>query len=363
MKAFTVGPVAEFPCTHMIHQRDLPYFRSAEFSCLVNKCIDMLSAIIGHKNSNSVFYMTCSGSGAMEAVVDNCVGYGEKSLVINGGTFGHRFCEILKKHNRNYDSIDLEWNEELTKSRFTGYDKKKYQFLFVNIHETSTGHLYDLSLLSKFAKENGMYLIVDAISSILADDYEMDKYGVDATIFSSQKGLCLSPGLSFIALSSELKDKVLREKNSTSYYFNFESYINNINRGQTPFTPANMIIYELDCMLDLIMEKGGKSCWIESVKQKSLYFRDKIRKEGIEIPSGYNLSNALTPIFFNDIDAMEIYRFLSQKFSIYVNPCGGELASKLLRVAHIGNLSFADFDDLVNKLKIAIQSVKTNDRK
>lgn len=57
-----------------------------------------------------------------------------------------------------------------------------------------------------------MYLIVDAISSILADDYEMDKYGVDATIFSSQKGLCLSPGLSFIALSSELKDKVLREK-------------------------------------------------------------------------------------------------------------------------------------------------------
>lgn len=60
---------------------------------------------------------------------------------------------------------------------------------------------------------------------------------------------------------------------------------------------------------------------------------------------------------------MEIYRFLSQKFSIYVNPCGGELASKILRVAHIGNLSFADFDDLVNKLKIAIQSVKTNDRK
>lgn len=198
MKAFTVGPVPEFPCTHMIHQRDLPYFRSAEYSCLVNKCIDMLSAIIGHKNSNSVFYMTCSGTGAMEAVVDNCVGYGEKSLVINGGTFGHRFCEILKKHNRSYDSIDLEWNEELTKNSFTGYDKKKYKFLFVNIHETSTGHLYDLSLLSKFAKENGMYLIVDAISSILADDYEMDKYGVDATIFSSQKGLCLSPGLSFI---------------------------------------------------------------------------------------------------------------------------------------------------------------------
>ena len=51
----------------------------------------------------------------MEAVVENCTNKQDKCLVINGGTFGHRFCELLEYHNIEYSSIDLDWNETLTK--------------------------------------------------------------------------------------------------------------------------------------------------------------------------------------------------------------------------------------------------------
>ena len=77
------------------------------------------------------------------------------------------------------------------------YENKDYTMLFVNLHETHTGQLYDIKMLSEFCKRNNLLFVVDAISAFLADEYDMDKYGIDLTIISSQKGLCLSPGMSF----------------------------------------------------------------------------------------------------------------------------------------------------------------------
>ena len=108
-----------------------------------------------------------------------------------------------------------------------------------------------------------MYLIVDAISTFMADDYEMDKYGIDVTIFSSQKGLCLSPGLSFVALSNRMKDKI-NECSPKSMYFDFKLYLRDLPRGQTPFTPATFIMYELEAMLNLVDKMGGKKAWLQN---------------------------------------------------------------------------------------------------
>ena len=53
-----------------------------------------------------------------------------------------------------------------------------------------------------------MFLVVDAISSFLADEYNMEKYGIDVTIISSQKGLCLSAGMSLVSFSQRMIDKI-----------------------------------------------------------------------------------------------------------------------------------------------------------
>ena len=238
------------------------------------------------------------------------------------------------------------------------YENDGFTMLFVNLHETHTGQLYDINMLSEFCKRNNLLLVVDAISTFLADEYNMEKYGIDLTIISSQKGLCLSPGMSFVSFSKRMLEKIEKNQNLTiSKYFDFKDYLKNIPRGQTPYTPPVLVMYELQDMLKLIEKEGGLNARLKTVKEKALYFRKKAKEFNLCVPQ-YPISNALTPLYFEDVNAYKVIQILKNKFRIFVNPCGGDLAENLLRVTHIGNTTIKDIDYLFEKLLIAIQEAK-----
>ena len=356
-KQFIVGPVELYQNTRDVYQKDFTYFRTSDFGDMVKSSINELNHLVGNDLENSMIYLTASGTAAMEAVIENCTNSTDKALVINGGTFGHRFCELLEYHDVEYTAINLEWNETLTIEHLKEYENKDFTMLFVNLHETSTGQLYDIGLLSEFANRNNLFVVVDAISTFLADEYDMNKYGVDATIISSQKGLCLSAGLSFVSFSQRMLDKISNKAKSASKYFDFKDYLVNITRGQTPYTPAVFIMYELQDMLELIEKEGGLQARLDFIEKKCNYFRQKVKEIGLKIPD-YPLSNMLTPIIFEDIKASDVIRILKDKYSIFVNPCGGKLADKIIRVSHIGNTTIEDIDDLIEKIQLAINDVK-----
>lgn len=358
MKLFTIGPVEMYPSTQTIRAKGIRHFRTTEYGEMTKSCLQRLQKLLDCKTENGLIYLACSGTGAMEAAIDNCLTTEDKVLVVNSGSFGHRFCELCEWHNINYTSLDLSWNETLTAKHLQTFDNKGFTALLVNLHETSTGQLYNIKILSDFCKRNNMYLIVDAISTFLADDFAMDKYGIDVTIFSSQKGLCLSPGMSFIAFSNRMKKRVLNNPTPKSYYFNFKDYLNNIPRGQTPFTPPVCVMYELQDMLDKIDAVGGKNAWLKNIADKCIYFRNKAKAAGYKVVD-YPLSNMLTPIYFENISAYDIFVYLKDHFDIYFNPCGGELADKLCRISHIGNTTKEDFDDLLEKMDIAVKALET----
>lgn len=365
IKLFTIGPVQMYPSTTTIRAKGFPHFRTDEYSEVVKNCLKNIAEFIGIKEENSLIYLASSGTAAMEAVVENCTTIHDKALVINGGSFGHRFCELLKWHNIPYDSIDLEWDETLTCKHLEKYENKSYTTLFVNLHETSTGQLYDIKMLSDFAKRNNLFFIVDAISTFLADKYNAVEYGVDVTIFSSQKGLCCSPGLSVLAFSQRMIDKINQNPPSKSVYFDFKDYLRNIPRGQTPYTPPVCVMFEIQDMLNIIKKEGGLDARLKLVQDKCNYFRTKAKELGLKLPD-YPLSNMLTPLIFEDVDAYEVIQVLKNKYRYYVNPCGGKLASKLFRVSHIGNTTIEDIDDLLEKIMLSINEVKglvcANDR-
>ena len=50
-------------------------------------------------------------------------------------------------------------------------------------------------------------------------------------------------------------------------------------------------------------------------------------------------------------NAKEIFNYLKDRYGIYVNPTGGELENKILRISHLGNLKPKDYDDLIKKMK------------
>lgn len=345
---FTIGPTQMYQSTLEVRAKIIPYFRTPEFSEIMLENEQLIKKLQFADQDSKVVFLAASGSGAMEATVINCFDATDKLLVISGGTFGERFEQICRIHHIPYEPLKLAEDEELQAFHFEPFEKQGFTGLLVNIDETYTGQLYDIKIIKQFCNRNNLFLVVDAISSFLADPYYMKKNNIDATIVSSQKGLCLAPGLSIITISPRMAERVA--KNTVeSLYFDFKDYFLNMERGQTPFTPAVGICFELNDMLHIIDNQGVENR-VKEVADRCDYFRNSIKGLPLHLPP-YPLSNAITPVRFEKDIAMEFFTYLKNERHIMVNPVGGKLGSKSIRVAHVGDLGFSDYDNLIKEIK------------
>ena len=351
MRLFTIGPVEMFDEVKAVrgNGESVPYFRTQEFSDMMLETDRLLRKFAKTAESSRVIYLTASGTGAMEAVILNCFTQEDRLLVIDGGTFGHRFVEICDIYGIPHDIIHLEFGEVLSRSHFEAVCDKEYTALLVNVDETSTGQLYDMGLISDFCKKKGVYLIVDAISSFLCDSFDMDSYGVDAMIVSSQKGPCVSPGLSMVVLSERLVRERVMKSSCRSLYFDFKLYLENFKRGQTPFTPAVGVCVELHAALRMI-DKIGLDAHLSGIAAVANDFRNRIKELPVRIPI-YPLSNAITPVIFEKPIAYRVFEILKNRYGIYVNPSGGTLHDIMFRVAHIGQTTVEDNGVLISRMR------------
>lgn len=350
MHLFTIGPVEMYEHTLQVRSQQIPYFRTDEFSQMNCDTDRMLKQIIGTEEESKVIYLTASGTAAMEATVMNCLdSVLDNVLVIEGGTFGKRFSQICEVHSIKHSKISLEFGEKLTREYLEQFHDSKFTAMLVNLHETSTGQLYDIKMLSDFCHSRGMYLIVDAISTFLCDQFEMDRYGIDVAIISTQKGMCLSPGMSMIILNERIVEERVSLQLAKSVYFNFSDYIQNMERGQTPFTPSVGLMYEMNDMLKRIMQIGLEN-FLRKIKDICFDFRNRLEVLPVSIPA-YPLSNAITPVIFEEPIAQEIYQKMVDNDKVYVNPTGGELGKRMFRVAHIGNQTIEDNKMLIGLLE------------
>lgn len=349
MKLFTIGPVDMLPEIKKVAGEQIPYFRTQEFSEIMLDSERLIKKFMNAGENAKPIFLTASGSAAMEASLMNVLMPKDKVLVINGGTFGSRFSKICEIHQYDYSEIKLVFNEELTYEHIKPYENQGINALIVNIDETSTGQLYDIQMLSDFCKKNNMYFIVDAISSFLCDPYDMSKFGIDVSIISSQKGLCIAPGLSIVVLSERIINERVLKNNIKSLYFDFKEYLKDMVRGQTPFTPCVGICLEMNKALEII-DNIGLDTYLKKIDNIAKDFRNRIKDLPINLPT-FNLSNAITPIFFKKPIAMKVFDILKNEYQIMVNPTGGDNQHYSLRIAHIGNISIEDNIRLVSAIQ------------
>ena len=350
-KLFTLGPVEMYEYTRERPLGQLPYFRTEEFSRVNLECAERLKRLTGAPEGAHVYLLTSSGTGAMEAVTGGCFCAEDRLLVIDGGGFGHRFGEMAAFHKIPHDSIGLEFGEKLEPEMLDeAAGSGEFTGLLVNLHESTTGQLYDKDLLASFCRAHGLYLVVDAIASFLSDPLDFADDGVDALIISSQKALALPPGLSAVILSDRLYEKILKQDiKPFSAYFDFRDAEANAVRGQTPFTPAVGIILALRERLERIEEEGGSEAAVARTKELAEDFRTRLTSPLITLPD-YPLSNACTPLVFPSGGAKAVYEKLAKEHGVWLNPNGGALADKVLRVGHLGNLTKEDNEVLAGLL-------------
>lgn len=347
---FAVGPVMMDEQTLAVAAKQIPYFRTEEFSSVVKACEANLKELFGASTFSKVVFMTGSGTASMEATIMNVLRVGDCALVVNGGAFGERFCKICDVHGIAYTAVECERGRTLSPERLFSMDGSKYTAFVVNLCETSTGVLYDIEAISAFCKRYGLLLIVDAVSAFLCDGFDMRAHGIDAVITGSQKALALAPGLSVTCLSERAVARV--EANDVkSLYFNFKDYFLDGERGQTPFTPAVGIINQLKEKTDRIIACGGIDYAVERAKMNAQYFRKAIEGLSIRLYAD-NPSNSVTAIEVRgDVDAYDVFLTLKNEYGIFVCPNGGELKNNVFRVGHMGNITFSDYDRLVEALR------------
>lgn len=345
---FAVGPVMMAEEILEVGRKQIPYFRTDEFSSIMLENEKLLNEFLNTEKGSRVIFLTASGTAAMEATVMNIFNKEDKLLIINGGGFGERFKKICDIHELESEEIKLKHGEPLLRENLEKYNNKGFTGFLINVDETSTGVLYDMDLVSEFCKKNKLILIVDAISSFLADEYDMEKWGIDATILSSQKALALPPGLSFIIVNKKIQNRIYKNK-VKSMYFDLENYLKNGLRGQTPFTPAVGILLQLNKRLKLIKEQGIGNI-IKNTYNIATDFRNRIKDLPLEITSK-SLSNAVTPIHpTGNIKPKEIFDILQDNYRIFACPNGGELGEKIFRIGHIGDITKEDNKILVEAL-------------
>lgn len=344
---FTVGPVQSSDAVRAIGAEQVPYFRTAEFSETMLENERLIKKFAHTTEDSRVVFMTCSGSGGMETAIMNCLTKEDKALVVNGGSFGERFVELLTLHEIPFTEIKLEHGKALKPGHLEEYEGKGYTAFLLQKHETSTGVHYDIDMVGDFCKRNGCFLIVDTISTFLCDPFDMAACGAGVMITGSQKALACAPGISVMALAPSALARIEKNK-CCCQYLDLKLALKNMDRGQTPWTPAVGILRQINVRLKEIDAMGGAEAEIARCASLAKYFRDKLVEHNLpfEIISE-SLSNAVTPLHPITQSANEIFLKIKDEYGMWICPNGGSMKDTVFRVGHIGFLHKEDYDKLI----------------
>ena len=222
------------------------YMRTDEFSRINIESERILLDLIHCKNGKTIIY-TGSGTGAMSAVAENYVSTKKKAFVIDGGSFGHRWFHICEYYGIPVVDFKVPFAKDIDYDTLETIVERSAPDVFLcQHHETSSGQLFNLQKISEICHRHSVSLVVDVISSFLAEPLDMDALGIDICITSTQKGLNIPPGLSVIFISKTIQGYPFGHK---GYYWDFNDNLSNFQRGQTPFSPATILFLQLHCCL------------------------------------------------------------------------------------------------------------------
>lgn len=345
---FTVGPVQSSDAVRAIGAENVPYFRTAEFSQVMLENERLIKKFAHTTEDSRVVFMTCSGSGGMETAIMNTLTKEDKALVVNGGSFGERFVELLTLHEIPFTEIKLEHGMALKPEHLAPYEGKDYTAFLLQKHETSTGVHFDINLVSDYCKRNNCFLIVDTISTFMTDPFDMAALNAGVMITGSQKALACPPGIAVMALAPSALKRIEKAK-CCCQYFDLKLALKNQERGQTPWTPAVGVLLQINERLREIDAAGGAKAEIGRTAGLANYFRGKLKEHHLpfEIVSE-SLSNAVTPLHPTTQSAYEIFLKLKDEYGIWICPNGGNMKNTIFRVGHLGYLTEKDYDKLID---------------
>ena len=321
----------------------LVYFRTQQLSDKVKECERLILKFCNCIDGRVIF-MCGTGTLGMESLVDNLISNNDKTLIINGGSFGKRWLNLCNIHNIDLFNYESEFGKDINvKELETIIINIKPKFLLMQHVESSSGQLYDIDSVGLLCKKYNIKLILDSMTGFLIHETLMDKWNVYAIVTSSHKGLCLYPGLSIVVLN---KKAIKETYNSKNMYTNFSNYLNKFDEMYFPFTANTPIINQMYLKLKKV-DKIGIKTYLKRIEKLAVNFRKKIKNLNVEIAAN-TPANCCTVLYTDRTDINNFFEKMNRK-SIYFIPLKGNRGK--ISIGHLGDLKLKDYDVLIKEMR------------
>ena len=348
-KLFIPGPVEVRP--EVLEQMAKPMIghRGKEASELQKRISENLKIIFS--TENEILLSTTSGSGLMEGAIRSCTA--KRAAVFSIGAFGKRWYEIAVSNNVPVDLFEVEMGEIITPEMVDKVIKTgKYDLVAVTHNETSTGNMNPIKEKGEvFKKYKDVVFIVDAVSSAAGTKIEVDNWGIDICITSSQKAIGLPPGIAICTFSNRAKERAEKVENRGTYLdlLALYKYIKKKDY-QYPSTPSISHMFALDYQLDYIINKEGLKNRFNRHLEMAEIVREWARKYFEIFGDEGHLSNTVTTIKnTRGIDVSALNKELGIR-GYQISNGYGSLKDKTFRIAHMADCKVDELKDLLKNI-------------
>ena len=317
--------------------------RGPEFGALMKRVEDRVKPFFGTRQQ--VLFLTCSGSGGLEAAVVNTLSPGDRVLGISIGAFGDRFAKIAQLYGADVTKLDVEWGHAASAAQVRDALRANpgYRAVLVTHNETSTGVMNPLQAIAEavHAAAPDALILVDGVSGLGGVPFEMDAWGLDVVVTASQKTWMSAPAIAMIALSDRAWQANTTAKMPRAY-FDLASAREFAAKGETPYTPAIAVMFQLDVALEM-MEREG----IDGVYRRHAAVAAATRG-GLEA-LGFRLfadpdhfSSTVTNAWLPDGIEWKAFNAALLERNLVIAGGQGKLAGRTLRVGHLGDVALDD---------------------
>jgi aspartate aminotransferase-like enzyme len=292
-----------------------------------------------------VLLMTSSGTGGLESAIENCFSPGDEVFVPLAGFFADRWMKLAEAHGLSVRTIEYEWGRKIRAEDVAiALAEHPVKAVLLTQSETSTGVIQPIEQLARVASEAGALVIVDAVSSLGAVQFEFDAWGIDVAVGGSQKALSASPGIAFVAISGRAWEA--HETASLSrFYFDWgiSRKFAELPDPETPWTPAISVMQGLQAALELYFQDGVDAALARhrmlsrAVKAGATALGLGLFGEGLE--DNWAVTAIRAP---EGLDADTISDRIRADFGCVIAPGQGPLKGKVFRIGHFGYFSELD---------------------
>ncbi|MDG6967020.1 MAG: alanine--glyoxylate aminotransferase family protein [Nitrososphaerota archaeon] len=331
--------------------RPMVNHRSPEFVEVVNGITEKGRYLFQTKQN--VVTISSSGTGGIEAVADALVRPGDGVVVPVFGEFSQRLAEAVEIAGGKVARVTAEQGRipKLEEIQDAISKTKNLKAVYTVHNETSTGCAIPyIRELAKAAHEKDAFLVVDGVSSIGGYSVPLDAWGVDMCITGSQKCIAAPPGLVLIAFNNRVAEFVKKTPPITRY-FDLQKCMEFLERGYTPFTPAESLFYALDEALAVLLEETLEKRVARHVRCASELY-EAVEAMGLETfaDRACRSNTIITVKCPKGVDDDRFKDTMSEDHDVAITGGLGPLKGKILRIGSMGNVTSADVRTTVDAM-------------